>query len=320
MAKKHWIYIKRGLSEDPKHRAKMGECIWLYMHIIDRADWETGVAYDWKDKEEAAEMGLPVDTLRHQRQKLEENDYIRSSKKQHSQDIAIMEWRNPRDYGSETKNPRKSLVDEFQSSNETPLSEIQSLNQSLNQSSNQPQAQVKTPTLDSISISSSLSEQDLKDVNRKVDILLEFEKKALDSKAEGKSWKLRNSFAFNEHVLALADLCAKRFGEPSKRDLTIWVQEIGSWVDAGARAEDWERAEKIVSGYSGPVVSVTGLTKAIKFASQERKNGTVPVSTEPREEDHPEWKKFVPEEKEYFVPKERTWFPKNRVPKSEPLT
>ena len=149
MAKKHWIYIKRGLSEDPKHRAQMGECIWLYMHIIDRADWETGVAYDWKDKEEAADMGMPVDTLRRQRQKLEEMDYVRCSQKQHSQDVRIMEWKNPRDYSAEVKNPRN------EGSHEQPPSDFQGLNQGLNQGSNQVPRQVKTPTLYSKSKSES---------------------------------------------------------------------------------------------------------------------------------------------------------------------
>lgn len=155
MAKKHWIYIKRGLSEDPKHRSNMGECVWLYMHIIDRADWETGIAFDWKDKEEAAEMSMPVDTLRRQRQKLQELDYIRAEQKQHSQNIYIMEWKNPRDYSSETKNPRG------QGSHEQPPSEIEGLNQGsnqgLNQGSNQVQAQDETPTYTSLSDSSSLS-------------------------------------------------------------------------------------------------------------------------------------------------------------------
>lgn len=155
MAKKHWIYIKRGLSEDPKHRAQMGECIWLYMHIIDRADWETGIAYDWKDKDEAADMAMPVDTLRRQRQKLEELDYIRSKQKQHSQDLYIMEWKSPRDYGAETKNPRARVVTDDQpeaveGGHGSPPSTVQGLNQGsnqgLNQGGNQVQAQVKTPT------------------------------------------------------------------------------------------------------------------------------------------------------------------------------
>lgn len=155
MAKKHWIYIKRGLSEDPKHRAQMAECVWLYMHIIDRADWETGIAFDWKDKEEAADMGMPVDTLRRQRQKLEELEYIQAKQKQHAQDLYILEWKNPRDYGSETKNPRSRVVTEAdpetsEGRHGTPPSPVQGLNQGsnegLNQGSNQVQAQVKTPT------------------------------------------------------------------------------------------------------------------------------------------------------------------------------
>lgn len=143
MAKKNWIYIKRGLSEDPKHRSQMGECIWLYMHIIDRADWETGIAYDWKDAQEAADMGLSVDTLRRQRQKLEEGDYIRCTQKQYKQEISIMEWKNPRDYSCEVKNPR------FQSLDEALPSDVQGSGHGLNHVARQ----VKTPTLDSKSLS-----------------------------------------------------------------------------------------------------------------------------------------------------------------------
>jgi DnaD/phage-associated family protein len=162
MAKKHWIYIKRGLSEDPKHRATMGECIWLYMHIIDRADWDTGIAFDWKDREEAAEMSIPVDTLRRQRQKLEEMDYIRCAQKQHSQDIYIMEWKNPRDYGSETKNPRiQGSHKQLPSKTEDGLQGLnEGLNEGLNQDGNQVQAQVQTPTYSPSSSSSSKPESD----------------------------------------------------------------------------------------------------------------------------------------------------------------
>lgn len=104
MAKKHWIYIKRGLSEDPKHRAAMGECIWLYMHIIDRADWETGIAREWKDEQEAAEMGMPVRTLREQRRKLDELDYITCQQRQYGQDIIIKRWIDPRNYSGKVLN------------------------------------------------------------------------------------------------------------------------------------------------------------------------------------------------------------------------
>lgn len=142
--KKHWIYIKRGLSEDPKHRAQMGECIWLFMHIIDRADWETGIAYDWKDREEAIDMGMEFETLRNQRQKLERLDYIHCKQKQHGQDIKIMEWRNPREYDSQVRNPRnqgdlEATPSDFQGDIQ---GDLQGCNQKV------------TRTLDSISMSS----------------------------------------------------------------------------------------------------------------------------------------------------------------------
>jgi hypothetical protein len=149
MAKKHWIYIKRGLSEDPKHRAAMGECIWLFMHIIDRSDWETGIVHDWKDAQEAAEMGMPYETLRYQRKKLDDLEYIQCKQKQHSQDIYIMEWKNPRDYGSEVKNPR------FEDGNGFPPSNSEGGNQGNNQDGNQVLSPVTVPTLDSESSSSS---------------------------------------------------------------------------------------------------------------------------------------------------------------------
>lgn len=165
MAKKHWIYIKRGLSEDPKHRAAMGECIWLYMHIIDRADWETGIAFDWKDTQEAAEMSMPVDTLRRQRQKLQELDYIKTKQKQHSQDVYILEWRNPRDYGCEIKNPRSEGLNPSIPSND------EGLNQGLNEGLNQVDTQVKTPSSDSKS-DSNLTDI-IQEANKKMDAYLQ---------------------------------------------------------------------------------------------------------------------------------------------------
>ena len=59
MSKKNWIFIKRDLSEDPKHRERMGMAIWLFMHICDYAEWETGICYGWKDKQIAEEMNKP---------------------------------------------------------------------------------------------------------------------------------------------------------------------------------------------------------------------------------------------------------------------
>ncbi len=35
-----------------------GEAISLSLHILDRAEWQTGIVYDWRDGDEAADTGL----------------------------------------------------------------------------------------------------------------------------------------------------------------------------------------------------------------------------------------------------------------------
>jgi len=104
MSKKNWIMIKRGLSQDAKHRETIGQAIWCYMHIIDRADWETGIVYDWKDKDEADDMGVNVRTLRAWRQSLDANGYITCVKEQYGQRIIVHNWTNPKSYGGKVIN------------------------------------------------------------------------------------------------------------------------------------------------------------------------------------------------------------------------
>jgi hypothetical protein len=226
MSKKHWIYIKRGLSEDPKHRAAMGECIWLYMHIIDRADWETGIAFGWKDKEEAADMSMPVDTLRRQRQKLQELDYIRTEQRQHSQDIYIMEWKNPRDYGSETRNPRNQGSHE-----QLLLKDGQGSNQGLNEGSNQVIAQVKTPTYSSKSKSES---DDSKPYDRKKGI--EEAKKCIEEQRAKKG--------------DIIDLLVST--SPALQEQTLMRQRV---ENALHRNLDWDSAHSPWNGYEKKLVS-----------------------------------------------------------------
>ena len=104
MSKKNWIMIKRGLSQDAKHREAIGQAIWCYMHIIDRADWETGIVYDWKDKDEADDMGVNVRRLREWRRNLDEAGYITCKQEQYGQKIIIHNWTNPRAYSGEVLN------------------------------------------------------------------------------------------------------------------------------------------------------------------------------------------------------------------------
>jgi hypothetical protein len=291
MAKKHWIYIKRGLSEDPKHRAAMGECVWLYMHIIDRADWETGIAFDWRDKEEAADMSMPVDTLRRQRQKLEELNYIRTKQKQHSQDVFILEWRNPRDYGCEVKNPRN------EGSHESLPSEVEGLNQGLNEGSNQVQAQVRTPTSYSKSKSSptgGLTEKELTDANAQVTAMIDNAKKV----------KYENRDKIPEQYLTLCDAYVEVTGQkPTKRVLMDWLSAFSDWVGEGLQPQDIRAAHKHATRPDGGFLvgrpgSLTNTAVALKSKAQtsapQINEGAVVATLDMIEEKYGLDKEYVP--------------------------
>jgi len=105
--KKQWISVKCGLSRDPKHRQAMGESIWLFLHILDIASWDDGIAHDWKDEAAAEDMGMPVRTLREHRRKLDELGYISCNQKQYTQDIVIHNWTNPREYNGQVYNEKQ---------------------------------------------------------------------------------------------------------------------------------------------------------------------------------------------------------------------
>lgn len=108
--KKTYIGVKCGLSRDPKHRQAMGECVWLFLHMIDTADWDSGTVKEWKDEAAAEAMGMPIRTLREQRRKLAELGYITCVQKQYDQDIVIHNWTNPREYSGEKYNPKRGSI------------------------------------------------------------------------------------------------------------------------------------------------------------------------------------------------------------------
>jgi DnaD/phage-associated family protein len=105
--KKQWISIKCGLSRDPKHRRAMANSIWLFMHMLDLADWDTGIIVDWRDEAEAEEMGMELRTLREQRRELDQLGYITCKQKQRGQSIVIHNWTNPREYTGEIYNQKQ---------------------------------------------------------------------------------------------------------------------------------------------------------------------------------------------------------------------
>jgi hypothetical protein len=133
MAKKNWIYIKRGLSEDPKHREALGMAVWLFMHICDAADFEKGIVYDWRDKEIAIDMTLSTNTVREWRARLVEKGYITCQQRQHGLDIIIHNWTNPRDYSGKKVNIQgesQTQPSEINNPQGEPQGESQALNPS----------------------------------------------------------------------------------------------------------------------------------------------------------------------------------------------
>jgi len=107
--KKTWVKIKRGLIE-PKHRTALGIRIWLYLYILDQSDWEQGAVIEWKDKNASDELCMPIDTVRSQRRKLEEDKYITCHQGKHSQTIEVKNWTNPREYSGEVHNKGVELL------------------------------------------------------------------------------------------------------------------------------------------------------------------------------------------------------------------
>jgi hypothetical protein len=132
--RKTWLMVKRGLVTDPVHRERMGICVWLYLYMLDRAEWETGIIPDWQDvsEAEATEMSLP--TIRTQRRALEQHGYITCRRSQYGQKITILRWINPRTPSGEMLNAQsdhnRSLQSDhnrsLQSDHNRSLSEVQS--------------------------------------------------------------------------------------------------------------------------------------------------------------------------------------------------
>lgn len=106
MVKKHWIYFKREFVTEPAHQRELGDRIWLYLYMLDRADWTTGIIYDWKDRDAAAELGMSIFTLRYQRKAIEHSGYISKIQHKRSTDIIIHNWINPRRYDGQVINER----------------------------------------------------------------------------------------------------------------------------------------------------------------------------------------------------------------------
>ena len=103
MSKKTWIKVKRGLLE-PKHIEALGTAWYLYLFILDSADWETGTIPEWKDRYAADELLKPLTMIREHRKKLVDEEYITCDQNQYSQKITILNWTDPRRYDGVIQN------------------------------------------------------------------------------------------------------------------------------------------------------------------------------------------------------------------------
>lgn len=104
--RKTWLMVKRGLVIDPVHRERMGICVWLYLYMMDRAEWETGIIPDWQDVRDAEAIEMTLPTIRTQRRALEEHGYITCRRSRYGQKITIHKWINPRTYSGEMLNAK----------------------------------------------------------------------------------------------------------------------------------------------------------------------------------------------------------------------
>ena len=91
-----WIKVRSGILE-PKHRKAMGAAIYLYLYMLDKAEWEDGTIYNWTDKQAADDLEMPIVTLRSQRRHLENELYIKTVQEYNGLKISISKFSNPKE-------------------------------------------------------------------------------------------------------------------------------------------------------------------------------------------------------------------------------
>lgn len=101
--KRTWIKVKCGILE-PKHREKMGKTVWLYLYMLDLADWDKGLIKNWRDEYHAKEFGMEIRTFQEWRRILEEEGYITTIKHRNTQTIIIKNYTSPKEYSGEVYN------------------------------------------------------------------------------------------------------------------------------------------------------------------------------------------------------------------------
>jgi hypothetical protein len=123
-----------------------------------------------------------------------------------------------------------------------------------------------------------------------MDGILKSHEQAEEARNKGIAWKGRD--AFPESHRKLADEAVRKFGSPSPRHISLWILEIGDWYSNGCTVADFRCAEEITKTYSTPVVTITGMTSAIKTCAQTRKQ-KIDDALQPKQQDDVAWKAKV---------------------------
>jgi hypothetical protein len=110
MNQKTHLKIKCGLLS-PKHCQAIGSAVWLFMYILDRADWEDGTLRGYTDADAAEDLGSPRLTIKKWRARLARHNYIASRQGLHSQTLYVNKWTNPRQkWGAELPDEARCRV------------------------------------------------------------------------------------------------------------------------------------------------------------------------------------------------------------------
>lgn len=278
--RKQWISVKCGLTRDPRHRSRMGEAIWLFLHILDRADWDTGTVFDWKDEAEAEAMAMPVRTLREHRRKLIDLGYIEAVQRQYSQDVVIRNWVNPREYSGKTYNRQgDSSMEPSADAQGDIQGDIQGDTQGDTQGYMQGYMQGSrnhvTPTSsskikDQTSTARPLSAQEVDEANAMVDAML--------TPAPGDHYQNREKIP--EPLLPYADVYHELTGqEPVKRVIHEWMHEFSAWQSEGIQPQHVRAAYREASGKFAILrpASLTNTAAAIRAKARVAATGSGPV-------------------------------------------
>lgn len=111
--KRTWVKVRIGLFKDPKHRIALGSKVFLFLYMLDHADWQTGKLFGWKDKTASEYLSMPISTVTNQRQALISLHYITCKQNRYSIDLSISKWKNPKIKPKHTPNSSTCQTNQF---------------------------------------------------------------------------------------------------------------------------------------------------------------------------------------------------------------